>query len=93
MCSFCGSPLPGAKIHFRDLCEDCGRELHTCRHCSFYKPGAYRDCAETVPDEVRDKDRMNFCEYFRPLAALSGAGADAEKAKEARDRLSGLFGA
>ncbi len=92
MCLFCGSPLPGGKIHFRDLCEACGHELHSCAHCSFYKPGAYRDCAETVPDEVRDKDRMNFCEWFKPSATLPGAGAGGKKAAEAKDRFSGLFG-
>lgn len=62
--------MPSNKIFFRDLCNECGRELHICRHCRFYKPGAYRDCAETIAEEVKDKERMNFCEYFQPLAKL-----------------------
>lgn len=89
---FCNSPLPQGKIHFRDLCIDCGRELHICRHCFFYKPGLYRDCAETVPDEVRDKERMNFCEYFRPAWKPQAGGKKPSASDAARDAFSGLFG-
>jgi hypothetical protein len=90
MCSFCGSPLPAGRIGFRDLCASCGRELHICLHCGFYKPGAYRDCAETVPEAVRDKERMNFCEYFKPGTIVAG-GTGAAKAKDAKHRFDDLF--
>lgn len=92
MCLFCGSLLPAGKIHFRDLCPECGRNLHICRHCGFYKPGVYRDCAETVPEEVPDKDKMNFCEYFSPLAALPDGSGPERKAKDAKNAFDGLFG-
>jgi predicted RNA-binding Zn-ribbon protein involved in translation (DUF1610 family) len=90
MCLYCGSALPQGKIHFRDLCPDCGKELHICRHCRFYKPGVYRDCTETVPEEVTDKERRNFCEYFSALAALPPRAEG--KAKDARGDFEGLFG-
>lgn len=92
MCMFCGSALPAGRIGFRDLCPDCGRELHICRHCQFYKPGVYRDCLETVPEAVKDKERLNFCEYFKPLAKLSEAGKAGEQAKKAKDSFDKLFG-
>jgi len=90
MCVFCGSPLPSGRIGFRDLCPACGRELHVCRHCRFYKPGAYRDCSETVPEAVRDKERMNFCEYFIPSTASVGA-KDGSGSSETKKRLDDLF--
>jgi len=91
MCSFCGVKLPEGAIGFRDLCASCGRELHICRHCRFYKPGVYRDCAETVPETVKDKDRMNFCEYFKadPKAVVGSSGLDASKA--AKSSFDDLF--
>lgn len=92
MCIFCGSALPDGRIGFRDLCPDCSRDLHICRHCGFYKPGVYRDCTETVPEAVRDKDRMNFCEYFKPRADLPGAGREGQQAKAARSDFDKLFG-
>jgi len=93
MCSYCGSPLPGGVIGFRDLCVSCGRELHICRHCRFFKPGVYQDCTETVPEAVRDKDRMNFCEYFKPDPARVTGSAGKDASKKAKNAFEGLFGA
>ncbi len=87
---FCGTPLPSGKIQFRDLCPSCGKELHICRHCRFYKPGAYRDCAETVPEEVSDKESRNFCEYFCALDSLPGDSGKG-KTDSARSAFEGLF--
>ena len=72
-----------------------------CKNCTFYEPGAHWDCRETIPEAVRDKERANFCDYFKlrpgttadsrsgenPGATNSGAAAD-----KARDAFNGLFG-
>ncbi len=92
MCSYCGSQLPQGTIGFRAVCADCGRELHICRHCGFYKPGAYRDCSETVPEAVQDKARMNFCEFFKPNPASVKDGKAAKASASAKDAFDGLFG-
>mgnify|MGYP000890538144 CR=1 FL=1 len=92
MCSYCGAPLPETKIGFRDLCETCGRELHVCKHCRFYKPGVYRDCSETVPEAVKDKDRMNFCEYFKADPSTVKGSHALDSSKAARKSFDDLFG-
>jgi hypothetical protein len=51
----------------------------------------YRDCTETVPEAVRDKERLNFCEYFKPSATLQDGGPSA-KAKAAKASFDDLFG-
>ncbi len=80
MCVACGTPFPPRDgLGFRALCPDCGRELHTCSNCAFYKPGAHYDCAETVQEAVFDKTKANFCEWWKPGAigaAKPGAKAD-----------------
>jgi hypothetical protein len=43
-----------------------------------------------VPEEVTDKERRNFCEYFSALASLPPKGE--AKAKDARGDFEGLFG-
>lgn len=91
MCSFCGVKLPEGPIGFRDLCVSCGRELHICRHCRFYKPGVYRDCAETVPEAVKDKDRMNFCEYFKADPGTVGGSRALDASKAAKSSFDDLF--
>lgn len=91
MCFFCGSTLPEGRIGFRDLCPVCSKEIHVCRNCGFFKPGVYRDCTETVPEAVRDKDRLNFCEYFKP-GGKAQDGGPAAKAKAAKASFDELFG-
>lgn len=65
--------------------------MHICRHCVFYKPGVFRDCTETIPEAVKDKDRMNFCDYFKadPKTVKNSSGIDASNA--AKDAFNDIF--
>lgn len=54
------------KVGFRDDCEKCGQDLHVCKNCRFYDPGAYNECRESSADIVREKERANYCDYFQP---------------------------
>jgi hypothetical protein len=87
-CSFCHREFIAAKIHIRDECPSCGRDLHICLNCAFYDANAYRQCRESIREPVHDKDRANYCDFFR--------GSEGEKAAEdsesqARKKLNGLF--
>lgn len=48
-------------------------------------------CRETIAEEVKDKERANFCDYFslRPDAYL---GRDGEASRSALAQLDALFG-
>src|SRR5208282_979231 len=71
-CWRCGSLIEiGERVGFRDCCPKCDRPLHVCRNCGFYDPGYHNQCRETMAELVADKERANFCEYFRPGAAAS----------------------
>jgi len=50
-------------------CPFCRADLHCCFNCAFYEPGAYNDCRESQAERVLDKNRSNFCDYFRFQAA------------------------
>ena len=93
MCYACGSPLPAKDfLGFRDACPDCGRPVHICRNCRFYKPGAHWDCAETVGEPVTDKEKGNFCEWFAPDPnAGSTVKRDSSAAENARSKFDDLF--
>ncbi len=65
-CHFCGHVLdPALRVYRNTLCPGCTRELKICYNCRFYSPGAHWDCAETIREPVRDKDRSNFCDFFQ----------------------------
>jgi len=70
-------------------CRACGADLHCCRQCRWYDTSKAKACAEPVADEVRDKERANFCGYFAINAEAHAGGAEAE---QARRRLASLFG-
>ena len=90
-CYFCRIVINEAKIYFRDECPSCGRDLHGCRNCFFYDPGAYQQCREPVTEPVRDKEKANYCDYFRPAQGVSGAATGADPAAEAKKKLEDLF--
>ncbi|HSV55556.1 MAG TPA: hypothetical protein VLH39_00420 [Magnetospirillaceae bacterium] len=92
MCYACVSILPvRERIGFREACPDCGRPLHVCRNCRFFKPGAHWDCAETVGELVADKEKINFCDWFSMSRddgrRVSKVADDAPKARSSFDDL------
>ena len=73
------------------VCPGCGRDLRVCRNCVFYSPGSHWDCRETIREAVRDKERANFCDYFRYSDRTPDRpNASNENARDAFDRLFGV---
>ena len=74
-----------------DECPLCHADLHVCKACEFYECGAHNDCRETSAEFVSDKERGNFCDYFRASTKeVTGAGG-IDKAAAARDAFNSLF--
>ena len=84
------------KPGFNEVCIECGRDLHACRNCRFYRPGAKWDCAETIEAAVIDKERRNFCDWYETDPARFVAGSGDQKgrqsAHDARSDFDRLFG-
>ncbi len=93
VCWRCGGsivdlPLPLSRYA---ECPTCGGELHVCRMCIFFDPAVSKACREPVAEEVKEKDRANFCGYFQPRPDAH-APRDETSAREARSALEALFG-
>jgi hypothetical protein len=95
-CHFCGAPVEDPRAVFRDsTCPACRRDLKVCRNCRFYSPGSHWDCAESVEEQVTDKERRTFCTFFsfRPGAPAPGQAARRTgAASDAKKKLDALFG-
>lgn len=65
-CWHCGTALTVLDYGRADTCRKCGRDTKTCKGCEFYDPMANNECRESQADRVVDKERSNFCDYFRP---------------------------
>ena len=57
---------------------------------TLHDPGAYNQCREPQAERVLDKDRGNFCDWFRFRDAATGNGTGGGKGS-AEDRLKALF--
>jgi hypothetical protein len=94
VCWKCGASLEDTPLPFGRSaeCKSCGAELHACRMCELYDPRVSQSCREPAAEEVVEKERSNFCEYFqaRPGAYLP---SDDAAARAARAELQALFGA
>ena len=80
------TPLPR-----REECPACGRDLHVCKMCEFYDTSVAKSCREPIAEEVKDKERANFCDYLRPRPGAH-TPRDAGAAAAARSELDALFG-
>jgi hypothetical protein len=68
VCWKCGASLAELTLPLRrlDECKSCGAELHVCRMCVEYDTAKAKHCREPIAEEVKDKERANFCDYFKP---------------------------
>ena len=88
ICAHCCKEISETRIHIRDECPACGRDLHICLNCEFYDRNAYRQCRETIKEPAQDKEKANFCDFFRATeTGLAQAGEESDAFK----KLDGLF--
>ena len=97
-CHYCGSQLEARKPVRTDVCPSCGRGVKVCLNCAFYDEGAEDKCREPQAEWVKEKDRSNFCDYFRFLegsrksSARPPGASGLSREKSARQKLDELFG-
>jgi hypothetical protein len=58
--------------------------------CEFFDLRVSRSCREPVADDVRDKERANFCGYYQPRPGAYQA-PDGTAARRSRAALDALF--
>lgn len=69
-------------------CPHCGFRIRCCKMCDFYDASTYNECKELMAERVVEKDKVNFCNYFRISSRAAGV-EDNKKAIE--DVANALF--
>jgi len=92
-CWKCGESLSDVEppIGLNDTCKTCQAELHVCKMCEFYDPQVSDSCREPIADSVSNKERANFCGYFKPKPSAHQA-TDRQAQSAALAQLDALFG-
>ena len=92
-CYRCGASLASLSLPLsrRDACPACAADLHVCKMCVYFDPAVPRQCLEDGAEDVKDKERPNFCDWFKPSDSAYDAAAHAQ-ATTAASELEALFG-
>lgn len=67
-CYKCETPLELSAqndIGRSEECPKCYANLRCCRMCGFYDKNSYNECREPSADRVVEKEKPNFCDYFK----------------------------
>ena len=93
VCWKCGASLTALSLPLRrlEVCPECDSELHVCRLCRSYDLKAIDQCAEEDAEEVQDKERANFCDYYKPWPGAYRV-QDSSKTEAVKSELNALFG-
>ena len=83
-CALCGAQAP-TSINIASSCPKCNGDLHTCRQCTYFDPGAHFQCSKPIKVRIVDKNARNTCELFVARTVVeretsSGAPTDARQA-------------
>jgi hypothetical protein len=83
-CASCGAKAPPT-IKFESSCPNCNADLHTCRQCTYFDPGARFQCRKPITVKIVNKNARNTCELFEPRTVVeretsSGPPTDARQA-------------
>lgn len=92
-CFRCGASLSALTLPLsrRDQCPDCTVDLHVCKMCLYFDVAVPRQCREDGAEDVTEKEKANFCDWFKP----SDSAFDPQRKSEAdaaKDALAALFG-
>jgi hypothetical protein len=83
-CAACGEKAP-TSIRIESTCQKCNADLHTCKQCTFFDPGARFECRKPIEARIVNKNARNECELFEPRTVVeretsSGPPTDARQA-------------
>ncbi len=86
-CWHCSADL-GMHDYGRETnCPGCGKPTRVCRNCRWYDPSRANQCQEPMAEEVMDKIRANYCEYFEATVQTGGDGGAADALRRAAEEL------
>lgn len=92
-CWKCGATLKNLLLPFSryEECSTCNADLHACISCKHYAPGLSDACSEDRADFVLDKEKANFCDFFK-VNPRAYTRKDDAAARAAKADLAELFG-
>jgi len=89
-CTACGAKAP-TNITIESTCPNCRAELHACRQCAYFDPGARFECSKTILKRIVNKNARNTCELFAPRTVVERETSSGPPTNDARQAFAKLF--
>ena len=86
-CHYCSRDLDTLELGRQDSCPGCRRDTRVCKNCEHFDVNMNNQCCENQAERVVDKEKSNFCDYFRPSSRKGGRGAGIDALKAAANAL------
>jgi hypothetical protein len=80
-CWYCARELLLSEYGRGDSCLSCGRDTRVCMGCFYYDAALHNSCQENQAEVVVNKEKSNFCDYFKPSRTRVPARDSSEKLK------------
>src|ERR1041384_7123106 len=93
-CSMCGTmvniDVDGIPVDAK--CPKCHNDLHTCKNCVSFDPGARFQCRKPITERIPKKDEGNTCTLFEARKTVERETTTAvAEVKDARSAIDKLF--
>jgi len=88
-CAACAATIP-ATISQEAQCPKCNADLHNCRQCTYFDPGARFECRKPITARIMNKQTRNTCELFAARAVVERETSSG-KPTDARQAFANLF--
>ena len=93
ICWHCGAVVTDQLLPLSTYAEccHCRAQLHCCRQCSYFNPRLRADCDEPRAESYSEREKANFCDWFKLRREFVEPGETAPSADHHAE-LNTLFG-
>jgi hypothetical protein len=88
-CAACGAVVQ-TNISRDATCPKCNADLHTCRQCTYFDPGARFECRKPLTARIANKGARNVCDLFAARTVVERETSSG-KPTDARQAFANLF--
>ncbi len=92
-CNLCGTQInvDVGGIALEQQCPKCQSDLHSCKNCISFDPGARFQCRKPITERIAKKDARNECTLFEPRKTIeretTTVAAESRDTRSAFDKL------
>ncbi len=87
VCWSCSAEIPDSQYHRLDRCDRCGRDTHACLNCVHHDRTYNNECRESSAERIVDKEKSNFCDFFKPGSKAGGIASSKESQRALAEAL------